>query len=46
MKKSYLTPSITVVEYNVVDIVTASNFDLNGFSNVKENWIEDILGLN
>ncbi len=40
MKKSYLTPSITLVEYKVVDIVTASNFDTDGYAGVLEDWFD------
>lgn len=39
MKKSYLTPSINVVEYTLVDIVTASFFDIDGHSDVLKDWI-------
>lgn len=38
MKKNYLTPSINVVSYNVVDIVTTS-VTVN-YAHVKESWIE------
>lgn len=35
MKKKYLTPSILVVEYNKVDIVTES------FVNANPDWLPD-----
>jgi len=38
MKKSYLTPSINVVSYNVVDIVTTSV--TTSYAHVKESWLE------
>ena len=38
MKKSYLTPSIMVVEYNHVDIVTAS-VTFTDFAHIKDSWI-------
>ncbi len=38
MKKNYLTPSINVVSYNVVDIVTTSV--TNSYAHVKESWLE------
>ena len=40
MKKSYLTPSIEVVYYNQVDIVTASINDKD-YTSIKESWIEN-----
>lgn len=40
MKKSYLTPSINVVEYTLVDIVTASFFDTDGKAGVLKDWID------
>jgi hypothetical protein len=39
MKKNYLTPSIMVVEYNCVDIVTASIAD-GDYAHVKGSWID------
>ena len=39
MKKSYLTPSIEVVLYNQVDIVTASVG--NDYTMIKDTWIDD-----
>ncbi|MBO7214719.1 MAG: hypothetical protein J6V66_04395 [Clostridia bacterium] len=38
MKKSYLTPSIQVVSYNLVDIVTTST--TNDYAHVKESWLD------
>ena len=38
MKKTYLTPSIMVVEYNHVDIVTASV--LGDYTHVKDSWLD------
>lgn len=38
MKKSYLAPSITVVSYNMVDIVTTST--ALDYAHVKESWLE------
>lgn len=38
MKKSYLTPSILVVEYNQVDIVTASITEVDYTS--VDRWID------
>lgn len=38
MKKSYLAPSITVVSYNMVDIVTTST--LQDYAHVKESWLD------
>ena len=40
MKKSYLTPSIEVVLYNQVDIVTASYVG-DEYTKIKGSWIED-----
>ena len=40
MKKSYLTPSIMVVNYNQVDIVTASINDKD-YTTIKGSWIEN-----
>ena len=40
MKKIYLTPSIMVVEFNCVDIVTASIVNAD-YAHVKGSWIED-----
>ena len=37
MKKSYLTPSIEVVSYNLVDIVTTST--TKDYAHVKESWL-------
>ena len=39
MKKFYLTPSIEVISYNLVDIVTASTAD--NYAHVKESWLEE-----
>ncbi len=38
MKKSYLTPSIEVVSYSLVDIVTTSV--TSSYAHVKETWLE------
>ena len=43
MKKSYLTPSILVVEYNQVDIVTASitEYDYTKADRwIKLDWLD------
>ena len=40
MKKTYLTPSIEVVSYNQVDIVTASINDKD-YTTIKGSWIDD-----
>ncbi len=40
MKKAYLTPSIEVVSYNQVDIVTASINDKD-YTTIKGSWIDD-----
>ena len=40
MKKNYLTPSVEVVLYNQVDIVTASINDKD-FTTIKGTWIDD-----
>ena len=46
MKKSYLTPSINVVLYNQVDIVSASINDKD-YTTIKGSWIDaDWLGGN
>ena len=39
MKKSYLTPSIMVVNYNQVDIVTSSINNLD-YTTIKGSWID------
>ena len=39
MKKSYLTPSIMVVEYNQVDIVTAS-ITGQDYTTIRKEWID------
>jgi hypothetical protein len=39
MKKSYLAPSITVIEYNQVDIVTSSINNLD-YTTIKGSWID------
>ena len=39
MKKSYLTPSIMVVEYNQVDIVTAS-ITGQDYTTIRTEWID------
>ena len=39
MKKSYFTPSILVVEYNHVDIVTSSINNLD-YTTIKGSWID------
>ena len=39
MKKTYLTPSITVIEYNHVDIVTSSINNLD-YTTIKGSWID------
>ena len=38
MKKSYTAPSIMVVNYNQVDIVTASV--LGDYTHVKDSWLD------
>ena len=38
MKKSYLTPSIIVVNYEMVDIVTTSTTE--DYAHVKESWLD------
>ena len=44
MKKTYLTPSIVVVKYNHVDIVTSSINNLD-YTTIKGSWIDaDWLG--
>ena len=46
MKKSYTAPSIMVVEYNQVDIVTSSINDKD-YTFIKGSWIDaDWLGSN
>ena len=39
MKKSYLTPSIVVVNYNHVDIVTSSINNAD-YTTIKGSWID------
>ncbi len=39
MKKIYLTPSIMVVEYNHVDIVTDSITE-SDYTTIKGSWID------
>ena len=39
MKKTYLTPSIMVVNYNQVDIVTSSINNLD-YTTIKGSWID------
>ena len=39
MKKSYLTPSIIIVNYNYVDIVTSSINNLD-YTTIKGSWID------
>ena len=39
MKKTYLTPSIMVVEYNHVDIVTSSINNAD-YTTIKGSWID------
>ena len=44
MKKTYTSPSILVVEYNHVDIVTSSINNLD-YTTIKGSWIDaDWLG--
>ncbi len=38
MKKIYLTPSVEVISYNFVDIVTTSV--TTSYAHVKESWLE------
>ena len=38
MKKSYLKPSIKVISYNLVDIVTTST--VLDYAHVKESWLD------
>ncbi len=38
MKKFYLTPSIQIVNYKVVDVVTTSV--TKSYSHVKESWLD------
>ena len=38
MKKSYLAPSIIVVNYEMVDIVTTSTTE--DYAHVKESWLD------
>lgn len=38
MKKFYLSPSIKIVSYNMVDIVTTST--TADFAHVKESWLD------
>ena len=40
MKKTYLAPSVEVVLYNQVDIVTASINDKD-YTTIKGSWIDD-----
>ena len=40
MKKSYMAPSIIIVNYNYVDIVTASINDKD-YTSIKGSWIDD-----
>ena len=39
MKKTYMAPSIMVVEYNHVDIVTSSINDKD-YTSIKGSWID------
>lgn len=39
MKKLYVAPSITVIEYNQVDIVTSSINNLD-YTTIKGSWID------
>ena len=44
MKKSYMAPSIIIVNYNCVDIVTSSINNLD-YTTIKGSWIDaDWLG--
>jgi hypothetical protein len=43
MKKSYLKPTVIVVNFTAVDIVTTST--TNDYAHVKESWL-DISWLN
>ena len=38
MKKQYLAPSIMIIEYNHVDIVTSSV--LGDYTHVKDSWLD------
>lgn len=38
MKKNYLSPSIEVILYNFVDIVTTST--VQDYAHVKESWLD------
>lgn len=38
MKKSYLKPSLEIVNYSLVDIVTTST--LQDYAHVKESWLD------
>lgn len=38
MKKNYKVPSITLIEFRVVDIVTTSV--TSSYAHVKESWLE------
>ena len=39
MKKSYITPSIMVVEYNQVDIIISSINNLD-YTTIEGSWID------
>ena len=39
MKKLYLKPSIEVVKYSFVDIVTTSTTD--DYAHVKDSWLDE-----
>ena len=41
MKKFYLSPSIEVVLYNQVDIVTASISENKDYTTIKGSWIDE-----
>lgn len=38
MKKLYLKPSIEIIEYNLVDVVTTST--VQDYAHVKESWLD------
>lgn len=39
MKKTYLAPSIEVVSYTLVDIVTTST--VQDYAHVKDSWLDE-----
>lgn len=42
MKKSYMSPSIEIINYNFVDIVTTS-IVVQDYAVIKDSWVEDSL---